>query len=521
MKKIIIGFLTVLLFCSGSCFAQESNIEIGIRGIAPVMKPVPIQIEASDEYERGDMLVFATSSKEVRVEIPEKNNATDVFPITTTIFVDSEKDTIIYSHIRNDEVIDTYELVCNFSVKGAIGVLKDLGTVSLSSEIYQSYTLRAEDLESLETLRMLEAIYIDNFYTETLGTVEEENLLKWIAEGGTLLVQKGNFEDKNFSGFLKGMASKNSVEYMFGEIIAVGQLDDFLKTYSSQLTYPDVDLNNIRGVSKDGIRLDQQSSLRLIIVFFGVAIIGVLTLWLPKFTKRHFIAVYSGLTLSFFIVMVLMFVKPLMSTTEIHWHKDNARRSLVYLHSMEEESLSVISDKQTSILISDGISTLLNNDSKAFSHLKDELGEQNLVYYERVFSEPEVESLEHTLHLEENYLVGTITWLEDRPLNKGFITVTDEIIPVGRIEPNQKVNVNYRLSDNAADKKNYERQVTLVKNVGWSMSESLVFKEFQQWYQKSNTFKDAKILLGGFQREDNRNVFYVRELSTERGHLNE
>ena len=491
LKKTIPIIFILIAFFNMLSFGETFSVEAGINGYGKINKPFPIMINLEkslkeDEYiciKNGDQKIFLKGT-----EFKEKN-------INTSIIIKSNNDEILCSYIKDNELIEEKKINLN--------IFDDSPIIGILSEFQQSYDsdvngnliyIKDDFLENKIKLNTLDGIYINNFYTASLNENTIDNILLWISQGGTLMIDKGEFKDKNFSGFLESFDIKKKMDYNFGTIIPIDNLNNFLNENHVEKIYPTVDINGFRGTGKDLLKIDNKNMI-LMFIFFTLAIfIGIITIWF--FKKIYFVVTI----MIFFIIMTLFFNQPLVSVSEITWNFENGIKDIKFFHSVDKkvERVNILSEYgENCFLIGNSDFELgLNSNNVIFNDLADE--KNGFLYSEKTLNSNKA-SIYMDIKEKDGFLVGSLTWNGDSILEKAFLYFNEELIPIGDINKGQSVNINYQLNDVFVKKEDYQRQIELINNGNWKMNEGLLFNEFQKLYKKNYEFNNENILIGGIE----------------------
>jgi hypothetical protein len=500
MKKLFILLLTFLLF-NNSVYAGVTSV--GINNSGTTMKPLPIEFQYDASYEAGDILRLTSGSftSDILIDQAMVNKET---PINTRVLVEKATQPLRYDHIRNEAVLSSDEIPCRIVEGVGLGTLTAMTNVRVAREDVLLYPLDA-NLLTRQHLNMMDALYIDNFYIETLSETQSNIILEWCAKGGTILINSKPSNNQAYTGFLSGMKNKASLKYNFGQIVNIEDLNAYLSDFKSTYTYPLVNSNNYRSIAKAGINLDKEALRTLVLITIVLSVVGMLLLWMPKLKPKYLLGSYGLLILIVFGVFNFTFTKPLVSTTSIQWSKDQGLKSITFLHGLKGAPLeSLISDNNTISLLSQ----------------KSEDEESQIIYRHGILENLEGQ-FDQNLIYKDHIVSGHCTWNGDKTLEKSLLMIGNQLVPIGPITKGQTVNLNYKLSPSQKDVKDYDRQIQLVKSAGWTMDQSLLFNEFQNWYQNSYTFDNDPVFLLGWYNTEGRTDLLVRELSLKGGGLNE
>ena len=508
MKKYMAIIICLLAF-TRTCFAVTPFLEVGIGGQASSMKPAPITIEKSMTFELNDILVIKGGASPVHIHLTDALLNKSTWPLEREIFINSSQASLSYSHYRDGQVIDEKAIDLILNDQLALGILSDLDHALIEVPNIKSYILTGHDLTD-SRLNMFDYIYINSFYTETMSDTSVEALLAWIAKGGILFVQSDVGSDQTYTGFLTSLKDKNTMSYGFGEIQNTKTINTSLQTAKSKRLYPSVSLNNYRGLNKRLLKLNQKNTWTIYFITLGTSLIGLVFLWLPLKKTQLKYGGYIGLVIFSFLLLSVAYTKPLKSLTAIEWHNGLSTKMITCLHSLEGDK--VILPPEIS-----GQSIKLYD-----SHSEDE---QSLISFYEKADGSESDYIGTELQLKDNHLSGHMIWQDKEPIDKAVLLLGNTLIPIGKIKENQKIHIDYQINTSEADISDYQRQISLVKDGHWHMDESLIFNEFQQWYQQSQDFQVAQPLLLGFKTttigDFESQILLVEPLSLEGGERNE
>ncbi|MBN2898627.1 MAG: hypothetical protein JXO44_07620 [Clostridia bacterium] len=482
MKKYFTTLLIAFAFVGSFAFAEDLKITIGIDNCAPTMKPVPIQILNPELLEEGDTVILEQGDRAVILTLSEKEIRKDT-PITSTLFITDTKTPIHYEHKRGNQTISRSEVICHLSDQEAVGALSDFVVNESNTEKAMLYALKPQMLSSQSILDMLDVIYIDNFYTDRLSEDEVNTLLEWVAKGGTILVQKDKTIDRTYSGFLSDMQGIDHLDYGFGLIANISDLMVYVNEHPTRNNYPGVNVNNYRSIAKNSIHLDSNAARMLLIIVSVFTILGLFFIWLPKCRDTYRLAGYFLLPVFCFIILNVIYTRPLASLTTIQWETGDAKRVISCLHSVERGQ---------------NASHVLGNHNVFLTKTASE-DEQTEIIYSQYFDPTTDRTYECDLTLDQNHVTGNLSWYGKTTLDKSAILIGDALIPIGTMLAGQTITLDYQLNPPVQPQKPYDRQMAFVKQGHWSMDESLLFNEYQNWYLASNDFKWDQPLLLGFE----------------------
>lgn len=470
MKKILLLLILWTAISYNFSFANSPNIVVGINNSGMTMKPLTVSIKFDEDYQLGDQIILSNGIYQTVITI-DKATLEEKLDLKSTLYIEDAQTPLLYKHMRGDAVIETQEISCYIQDGIAVGVLSPLSTVNIETENTVVYTLDIDHL-SPDYLNMLDILYIDNFYVETLSENNTNNILQWLSKGGTILINSNRSNNQAYTGFLSSMKDKKSIAYNFGLIANIDDLNGYLKDFQTHNTYPKIDTNNYRSIAKEGLVLEKKSLSKLLVMTLLLSTIGIILIWLPNFKKTYLMASYLALTVLTFIILNMTYSRALASITTIAWSKDQATKSIDYLHTIQDTSADL------ALAYEEGFSLFKQSSQDEATH----------VIYREAIDQHNAQASVNDLTLKDDLLTGHYTWHKAVSAQKAVLLIADQIVPIGQLEKDQSLNIAYQLQPYKADTSDYERQIQLVKNAGWSMDESLLFNEFQTWYQSSCNF---------------------------------